>query len=191
MVSGGGIGADSVLVMSEAPAVPPVDDKDWTWVITTPCPDCGFDSSSVDRLELPERIRETMRAIMATLQRPDAAQRPAPTVWSPLEYACHVRDVCHMYDMRVGRMLDEDDPLFANWDQDATALEQRYWEQDPAAVAAEGHAAAEIAATRFGRVADVQWNRPGRRSDGAVFTIDTIGRYFLHDLVHHLHDIEH
>lgn len=175
--------------MSEAPAVPPTDDKDWTWVISRPCPDCGFDSSALDRHELPARIRETMSSIAATLAAPTATERPSPTVWSPLEYACHVRDVCHIYDVRVGRMLDEDDPLFANWDQDATALEQRYWLQDPAVVAADAMSAAEIVATRFARVTDVQWNRPGRRSDGAEFTVDTIGRYFLHDLVHHLHDI--
>ena len=175
--------------MTAAPEIPPADDKDWTWVLKRPCPDCGYDASTVDRTELPQRIRETVRAIVATLAEPDAAERPSPSVWSPLEYACHVRDVCHMFDMRVGRMLDEDDPLFANWDQDATALERRYWEQDPATVAREAIEASEIVATRFARVSDVQWNRPGRRSDGSDFTIDTIGRYFLHDLVHHLHDI--
>ena len=33
----------------------------------------------------------------AVLQRESARQRPAPTVWSPLEYACHVRDVCRVF----------------------------------------------------------------------------------------------
>ena len=31
-------------------------------------------------------------------------------------------------------MLDHDDPLFANWDQDATAVAERYHEQDPVVV---------------------------------------------------------
>jgi hypothetical protein len=175
--------------MSDAPAVPTPDDKDWTWVITRPCAECGFDAATVDRSSLPDDVRAAMAAITATLSGPDASRRPAPTVWSPLEYACHVRDVCLMYDMRVGRMLDEDDPLFANWDQDATALEQRYWEQDPDVVAVDAMAAADVVAKRFAGVTGEQWERPGRRSDGARFTVDTIGRYFLHDLVHHLHDI--
>ena len=34
-----------------------------------------------------------------------------------------------------------------------------------------------------------EWQRPGRRSDGAEFTIDSLARYLLHDVVHHLHDV--
>jgi hypothetical protein len=31
--------------------------------------------------------------------------------------------------------------------------------------------------------------RPGRRSDGASFTIDTISRYMVHDTIHHVWDV--
>jgi len=31
--------------------------------------------------------------------------------------------------------------------------------------------------------------RTGRRSDGAEFTVDTFARYFVHDPIHHLHDV--
>jgi hypothetical protein len=34
-------------------------------------------------------------------------------------------------------VLSHDDPTFANWDQDVTALERRYADQDPRVVAAE------------------------------------------------------
>jgi hypothetical protein len=34
-----------------------------------------------------------------------------------------------------------------------------------------------------------QWERPGRRSDGARFTVESIGRYYLHDIEHHLWDV--
>jgi hypothetical protein len=30
-------------------------------------------------------------------------------------------------------MLEQDDPLFPNWDQDETAVRERYGDQDPAA----------------------------------------------------------
>ena len=33
-------------------------------------------------------------------------------------------------------------------------------------------------------VADNQWSREGRRSDGAAFTVETLARYLLHDIVH-------
>src|SRR6187551_2418321 len=37
---------------------------------------------------------------------------PTPQVWSPLEYACHVRDVHRVFGERVQMMLAVDDPLF-------------------------------------------------------------------------------
>jgi hypothetical protein len=38
-------------------------------------------------------------------------------------------------------------------------------------------------------VTEDQWQRPGRRSDGARFTVETFARYFIHDPVHHLYDV--
>lgn len=35
-----------------------------------------------------------------------------------------------------------------------------------------------------------QWSRPGVRSDGSSFTVDSFGRYFLHDIVHHVVDVQ-
>ena len=46
-----------------------------------------------------------------------------PSVWSTLEYGCHIRDVHRIFNDRVRLMLDEDEPLFPNWDQDETAIE--------------------------------------------------------------------
>jgi hypothetical protein len=110
-------------------------------------------------------------------------------VWSPLEYGCHVRDVFRVFDQRLQLMIDEPDPLFANWDQDATALTDRYWEQDPVVVSRDLLEAADEIARRFAGVNEAQWTRTGRRSDGARFTVDSFARYFLHDIVHHLHDV--
>jgi hypothetical protein len=86
-------------------------------------------------------------------------------------------------------MLTQDDPQFANWDQNVTALEDRYWVQEPEAVASELRHAADAIADDFAAVSGDQWARPGRRSNGSVFTVDTFARYFLHDLAHHAWDI--
>jgi hypothetical protein len=165
------------------------DDKDWTWVLDRPCPECAFDAQHVDRDELERRIGRTTEAWHDVLERPHVRDRPDDATWSPLEYACHVRDVHRVYAGRVGRMLAEDDPYYENWDQDATAQEDRYAEQDPAAVAGELAAAAEEIGALFARVAGDGWQRIGRRSDGASFTVDSIGRYYLHDIEHHLWDV--
>jgi hypothetical protein len=169
------------------PIVP--DEKDWTWVLERACPDCGFDAREVDRDELASRIARTTDAWRVILQGPDVRERPNDSTWSPLEYACHVRDVHRVYAGRVGRMLDEIDPHYENWDQDATAIDDRYAEQDPATVAGELAAAGTTLGDLFGGVEGEGWERTGRRSDGASFTIDSIGRYYLHDVEHHIWDV--
>jgi hypothetical protein len=171
------------------PALPEPDDKDWTWVLSQPCPDCGFDAGQVQRSEVPDLTRRFTSVIREALARPDAAVRPQPAVWAPVEYGCHVRDVCRIFDRRLQLMLTGDDPLFDNWDQDATAVESRYWEQLPATVTAELAEAADAIADQFAAVQGEQWRRPGRRSNGSVFTVESFGRYFLHDLAHHAHDV--
>jgi hypothetical protein len=123
------------------------------------------------------------------LTRSDVRDRPAPSVWSPLEYGCHVRDVFRRFERRLEQMLTEDDPRFDNWDQDATAVELRYGEQDPAAVATEVERSAQRVADRLAAVEGDQWDRPGRRSDGARFTVESLGRYLIHDAVHHAWDL--
>jgi hypothetical protein len=86
-------------------------------------------------------------------------------------------------------MLNEDDPRFENWDQDETALAERYREQDPLVVGQEIIVAAAELAALYDTVGADQWHRPGLRSDGAPFTVESFGRYFLHDPVHHLVDV--
>ena len=165
------------------------DTKDWTWVLTDPCPECGFDPGAVDVTRLPDLIHENTRGWYGVLDDPDAAVRPSSNIWSRLEYACHVRDVHLLFAQRLRLMLEQDDPQFENWDQDVTAVENRYAEQDPAEVSvALVEAAAEMAAAYAGVQPD-QWERPGRRSNGSVFTVRTLGLYYLHDVVHHLYDI--
>jgi hypothetical protein len=169
------------------PIIP--DSKDWTWVLRKPCPECGFDTRAFAREQVAALLRDNAAQWEPVLGRPDVRERPAPTTWSPLEYACHVRDAYRIYRTRLGLMLDQDDPLYPNWDQDATAVAERYGEQDPDRVRVELREAAEELAAAFDAVRDDQWERSGRRSDGAVFTVETIARYFIHDPVHHLHDV--
>jgi len=167
------------------------DTKDWTWVLGRPCPECGFDAPGLDRSRVPQAIRDNATLWEVVLGTDDAAVRPSPHVWSPLEYACHVRDVHRLFDRRLARMLDDDAPTFDNWDQDAAAVDDGYLDQDPAEVAPAVVAAAEAVADRYAAVTGDLWERTGRRSDGATFTVDTFARYHLHDVVHHAHDVSH
>lgn len=172
--------------MTEPTAIVP-DDKDWTWVITEGCPECGFRPGPSD--EVAGWVRGVVPRWRAVLERGDVGERPSPQVWSPLEYACHVRDVCRVFGVRTHLMLSQNDPAFANWDQDATAIEERYHEQDPATVADEFTEEAHRTAELFDTVGEGDWERPGTRSNGSKFTVATLLIYFQHDLYHHLHDV--
>jgi hypothetical protein len=156
--------------MAPKPQAPPPDDKDWTWVLTEPCPECRFDPATIRPKRLAEAVRETASRWPAVLVQPEVAQRPSKAVWSPLEYACHVRDVMRLFAKRIELMLDEDNPTFANWDQDQTARDDRL---------------AEV----LERVTKEDWQRAGTRSNGSEFTIASIGVYALHDLRHHVWDV--
>lgn len=166
------------------------DTKDWTWVLRRPCPECGFDASTLDRRQVATTLRAANFRLLALLDDPLARDRPAPDVWSALEYGCHVRDVHRLFLHRLGLMLGEDDPLFANWDQDATAIESRYELTDLDELVGDLASDGERLASAFDAVRDDQWPRTGRRSDGAVFTVETFGRYLVHDPVHHVWDVE-
>jgi hypothetical protein len=165
------------------------DDKNWTWVLERPCPDCGFDASPIERGQVGATIRSMNALWDDVLRRPSVRDRPSASVWSPLEYGCHVRDVYRVFDGRLALMLAEEHPRFANWDQDATAVDDRYLDQDPTTVATELVEAAEKLAARFDSVGDDEWQRTSERSDGSVFTVDSFARYLLHDPIHHLRDV--
>ncbi len=165
------------------------DTKDWTWVLDRACSECSFDAGEIELGDLADLVRRNAVDWLPVLRRADASVRPRAGVWSPLEYACHVRDVHRVFRERVQLMLDHDDPSFPNWDQDRTAVESDYRSQSAVLVAAELVEAAEGAAGVYASVSGEQWQRTGSRSNGSVFTVGSLGRYHLHDAVHHLVDV--
>ena len=53
-------------------------------------------------------------------------------------------------------------------------------------------AAAEAVAARYDALPDASeetWARKGFRSNGSEFTVDSLARYHLHDVLHHSHDV--
>jgi hypothetical protein len=165
------------------------DTKNWTWILERPCPECGYDARTVGRADVASMVRANVAQWQRVLAVGGLDARPDDATWSPLEYGCHVRDVFRIMTTRVDLVVAEPDPLFPNWDQDATAVEDAYDTQDPVRVAVELAEAGRAFADRFDDVADEQWSRPGRRSDGAQFTLESLARYALHDVIHHLVDV--
>jgi len=166
------------------------DTKDWMWVLERACPECGFDASKCEAEDVAGLIRDNAQ-VWERFRRNGTIRpgRPNESTWSTLEYACHVRDVYRLYRTRIECMLTEDDPLFENWDQDAAAIAHSYEQQAPEVVAAELAFAAESLASALDGVSGPSWLRPGRRSDGASFSVGTIARCMIHDPIHHAWDV--
>src|SRR4030095_15021663 len=60
-------------VMSD-PVIPEPDDKDWTWTLRRPCPDCGFDAGGTAAAEVPRIVDDVVSRVTGAL----AGARPAP-----------------------------------------------------------------------------------------------------------------
>lgn len=193
--------------MSIAPDV-----KNWTWVLERSCPECGFDASTVAYDTVAGLTRDYAGRMVGTLGRKNAAERPDVQTWSPMEYAAHVRDVCRIFAYRMAiaartdavdprvpgfaaRGQDADEtpdgmPVFSDWDQNITAVMARYSDQNPATVAGELTVAAETMAQVLESIPAPALGLRVRRSDGSVFTVETLSRYFVHDVIHHVHDVK-
>lgn len=168
------------------------DDRNWTWVLERPCDECGFRADALERNELGPRYRAVGGAWRELLGRGPVVQRLNDAdhrTWTPLEYGCHVRDVLKLFEDRTREMLKKrKPPTFKDWDQDRAAIDGDYANQDPARVAYD-------LASNAGKYADVldrldaeEWEKQGMRSDGAAFTVESLARYGLHDVEHHLWD---
>jgi hypothetical protein len=172
---------------SADPIVP--DTKDWTWSTRARCPECGFDASSVSAEDLPGAVAPLTEPWAAVLTAPGVRERPVPTTWSHLEYACHVRDVLGVFTERFELALEQEHPTLPNWDQDRAAIEGQYAAQDPVEVGRQIPERAAALVDVLQRFRGDDWDRPVTRSDGAQFTALSLGRYLLHDLAHHLVDV--
>jgi hypothetical protein len=174
---------------------PRPDAKNWTWVLERPCRECGYDVSAIERDRIPTRLRANAAAWRSALSRGDIVSVRPPSapdrgpVWSALEYGAHVRDVYQVFTERIERMLREDDPSFANWDQDRAAIDRQYDREDPSRVSYALAVGAGKLADMLDRVSGRQWQRKGRSVESA-FTVESLAYYVLHDPIHHLWDVE-
>jgi hypothetical protein len=157
------------------------------------CRECGF-SYAVGRSEILSWLRSDAQAFLDTLHRFDdraVRTRPEPDTWSPLEYACHVRDVLGVQTDRILLAQREVDPVFVPMGRDERAVEDRYNEQDPRLVAAQLAEAADRFASLLERLDDAGWERTGMYNypEPALRTVEWIAVHTIHELLHHRADL--
>jgi hypothetical protein len=158
------------------------------------CPECGLQAASVAEDQLGMAIVGEARRwgdLLAELGgTPLLSARPAPGMWSPLEYACHVRDTILLFADRVQLAISVDDPQFPYEDQEAAAVNRRYNDDDPRTVATCLQVNAELFRDLLETVNPNDWRRGGTRLEGEYFDVGLLTRFALHEVRHHRLDAQ-
>ncbi|MET9959563.1 DinB family protein [Streptomyces sp. NPDC006326] len=118
-------------------------------------------------------------------------RRPAPQVWSPLEYACHMRDVLLVQRERLLTARRCDTPVAEPMGRDERVELDGYADQEPTDVARQLREAAVLFAHSLNRLSAVDWERtliytyPERTER----SLRWLAVHTLHELRHHLLDM--
>lgn len=115
--------------------------------------------------------------------------RPAPEVWSPVEYLCHVRDVFVSHLIRLHRARTEEDPGLEPMFNDLRTRRLRYGERDASSTLDELEAAVAGLLEEVERFRPEDWSRPVHRLPGEVRTARWLLRNAAHEGIHHLGDL--
>ncbi len=119
------------------------------------------------------------------------ASRPAPDVWSALEYAAHMRDIVEFYQDRIERVLVEDRPVMSVAMSFAEMAEvRRYRDEVLASVLESLERRADVVRARLERLDDQAWARIGIGSSGGRRTVLDLARRLAHEGHHHQLDID-
>jgi S-DNA-T family DNA segregation ATPase FtsK/SpoIIIE len=155
------------------------------------CPECGLDYATLTAEALRERaapLPGLWRAALAGVDDGRLRRRPAPEVWSPIEYAAHTRDVVGELTQTL-RSMTGDGPMPAPTDPDEVVLGRRYAEADLAAVL-DG-----LQAENDGFLAFLRGLTPAQAALEHEFPwgardVLTIAGNAVHEQTHHLLDVE-
>jgi hypothetical protein len=158
----------------------------------TRCAECGFDWETTDRDALITTIASAGPRFTDALTPFDdetVRRRPAPDVWSALEYTAHTREGIAWYDERINRALTEDRPQFAAFDFTGAADRDAY-NAEVVVYALDGlTAAGDRLSGRLRDLDDASWMRFGIGSLGDERTVLVMARRAAHEVDHHLLDI--
>jgi DinB family protein len=157
-----------------------------------PCDECGFDWDTADRNALITTIASAGARFgdaIAPLDDEAVRRRPAPDVWSPLEYTAHTREALAFYDERVRRVATEDRPQLHAY-AFSEAADRDAYNAEVVTYALDGlTAVADRLAARLRDLVPADWDRAGIGSEGDPRTITRLARSAAHEVQHHLLDL--
>jgi DinB superfamily len=144
------------------------------------------------RAEIIKTLRATpvvLRALVAGVDEAGLRRRPAPGEWAIVEVVGHLADTEERALGRVRRMLSEDSPELAPFDQEALAEECRYLELD-----LEGELV-RLEQLRRDHLAVLEgmdgpgWQRAGRHGEHGELTVELYETHVAAEEVDHLAQI--
>ena len=59
------------------------DTKDWTWVVSKPCPECGLDAATVEYDDIPRRITDNAEQWVEVLTADNLAKEETRQLFDP------------------------------------------------------------------------------------------------------------
>lgn len=157
------------------------------------CAECGFeyDLTRVDAVGVGILERAELLGQLITDPRAAVRSRREPEIWSPLEYACHVRDVLLVQRERVLLARRRENPALEPMGRDERVDHDGYSEQAPDDAARQLGDAARLFTNVLSRLNSDDWQRtmiynypaPTERS------LAWVALHTLHELEHHLLDV--
>ena len=152
------------------------------------CAECGFDGGAFDDERLVDAVAalgRRWRALIA-IAGGDLRTRPAPGVWSALEYVAHSRDITALHVFGVEQALTVDEPRYPAFEEglaDKAAADYNHENVD------EVLDALDTEARRLAALAPGGWRR-GLTTGDRRQDVRGLVEHALHDSTHHLQDVE-
>lgn len=157
------------------------------------CSECGFDYDAVRAADMAALIVGGVGEFAVILRGSgsDLRARRSPTLWSPLEYGCHLRDVLLVQRERVLAARRVERPSFEPMGRDERVMHDGYAQQEPVAVADELMMASSLFANVLNRLRSGDWDRPVvyNYPQKAERTLRWVATHALHEVRHHLLDV--
>jgi hypothetical protein len=153
------------------------------------CTECGFTYD--ENLDVPPLLTAGVAETVLLLRTGDVRSRRSPAVWSPLEYACHLRDMLLVQRERVLLARRVERPDCTPMGRDERVEHDGYADQAPADVARQLTDAGDLFANVLRRLPAAEWERTVlyRYPEPTVRTLRWVALHTLHEVRHHLLDI--
>lgn len=159
------------------------------------CATCGFEARSVSPTDaitairsFPRRYRRLLLDALLDLDRGEELITTRPDgSWSALELTAHTRDAVHVFEKRMRRIVQEDEPALAEAELEVPPTNAH--DQGVELVLATLLSSTDEFARAAGRISGDDWLRKGKLGSAEVSALDVL-REAVHEGAHHLRDVE-